>query len=110
MKKLSVIAFFTWMLAGCSKENNFSEEKVAPQPATVQYMGEPAADRLGWVLKMSNNSIEIPTNLPRDFQRDNLLVSVTFRRSGQTFPCRCLELKRMVDIISIEKIELRGNN
>ena len=76
----------------------------------VKYMGDPAADGLGWVLRMNDNSIESPTNIAGEFQRDELLVSVAFKRSSKTFPCRCDEPKYMVDIISIERIDLRGDN
>ena len=104
MKKLLFISFCTFIFSACSKENILAEEEQPAKQATIDYMGNPAADGLGWVLRFDDQSYEIPTNLTDDFESDELDVKVKYKRSAKTFPCRCLEPKPMVDIISIERI------
>lgn len=107
MKKLSIITFLVCILAGCTKEN-IGDQVIPAKQASIDYMGNPAADGLGWVLRFSDNSYEIPVNLSDDFKNDELPVKVAYKKSDKTFPCRCAEPKTMVDVISIERISTIG--
>ncbi|HEX8331920.1 MAG TPA: hypothetical protein VF622_04815 [Segetibacter sp.] len=109
MKALSIIFSCILIFTGCTKENLLEEQEVPAKQATIDYMGNPAADGLGWVLRFADQSYEIPTNLGENFQSDELNVKVAYKRSAKTFPCRCTEPKYMVDIISIERISETGD-
>jgi hypothetical protein len=104
MKALFIILSCIFIFTGCTKENLVAEQEVPAKEATIDYMGNPAADGLGWVLRFADQSYEIPTNLGESFQHDELKVKVAYNKSTKTFPCRCTEPKYMVDIISIERI------
>jgi hypothetical protein len=67
-------------------------------------MGNPASDGLGWVFRFADQSYEIPTNLGEEYQLDELNVKVAFKKTNQTFPCRCTQPRTMVEITSIERI------
>ena len=98
---LTVVAF-----AGCSKESKTVE---APGiRAMVTYAGNPAADGFGWVLQVTQDSTVIPSNLPEDYKRQDLVVNVAYKQSEKTFPCRCASPKYMVDIISISRVNTTG--
>ena len=109
MKALSIVLSCIFILTGCTKENLIEEQEVPAKQATIDYMGDPAADGLGWVLRFADKSYEIPTNLGESFQRDELDVKVAYKKSSKTFPCRCTEPKYMVDIISIERVSETGD-
>jgi hypothetical protein len=104
MKTLSIILALSLIFTGCTKENIVAEQEIPSKKATVDYMGNPAADGMGWVLRFADQSYEIPTNLTEEFQYDELDVEVVYKKSSKTFPCRCAEPKYMVDIISIKRI------
>jgi hypothetical protein len=104
MKTLSIILALSLVFTGCTKENLLEQQETPSKQATIDYMGNPAADGMGWVLRFADQSYEIPTNLTEEFQDDELNVKVAYKKSSRTFPCRCVEPKQMVDIISIERI------
>jgi hypothetical protein len=104
MKTLSLIASLIFIFTGCTKENIVEDQAIPAKKATIDYMGNPAADGFGWVLRMDDQSFEIPTNLAEEFKTDETDVKVVYKKSSRTFPCRCTQPKTMVDIISIERI------
>ena len=109
MKKLLFIPLCIFIFTGCTKENVLAEAEPEAKTATIDYMGNPAADGLGWVLRFSDQSYEIPSNLGKEFESDELDVKVSYKKSDRTFPCRCTEPKYMVDIISIGRITGTAN-
>jgi hypothetical protein len=109
MKALSIIILCSFIFTACTKESLLEEQEAPAKQATIDYMGNPAADGLGWVLRFPDKSYEIPTNLGENFQIDELDVKVVYKKSSRTFPCRCTEPKYMVDIISIERMSQTGD-
>lgn len=112
MKKLLLIAA-TWLtLSSCTKEASapLEDEKItntAPGQsaenvrATVKWTSDPAVDGLGWVLRLSTNHSEIPKNLPEAFKKDGTEVIVSYKVTGERFPCRCAEPRYYVEITAI---------
>jgi hypothetical protein len=110
MKNLLLIGAFLLILTGCTKQAVLPEEKQSSYIAgsanaedviaTVTYLGDPAADGLGWAL-MIEKEVEIPINLPDSYKKEGLNVRVSFRRTEQRVPCRCAEPKYYVEITSI---------
>jgi hypothetical protein len=124
MKKLILIAA-TWLtFSGCAKDalapaeaNQNSESAVAQRQAapttstiaTIKYYGDPAVDGLGWVLvvnednpEFSRERVEVPSNLPKEFFKEDGLVNVVYKSTDQRVACRCAQPKYMVEIISID--------
>lgn len=95
--------------ASCNK--SISKEPEEPGPkiagpfnAIVVWYGEPAADGLGWVLKLDSQKIEKPSNLPKEFEINGLKVNVTYEPSSEKFACFCVQgFINMVRITSISK-------
>lgn len=98
------VCLLIYLFTGCTKENHVAAQQVPAKQATIQYMGNPAADGFGWVLAFSDETFEIPANLPEAFKNIGLKVKVVYKKSSAIFPCRCTEPKYMVDIIAIERI------
>ncbi len=101
MKTIITLAFTVLLFAGCTKQND--TELNAAVGATVEFMGSPQQDGLGWVL-MIDGKVEIPTNLPEEFKVQSLAVLVVYKRADRTFPCRCITPPVMIDIISISRV------
>ena len=101
MKKLIVLLTAITCLAACSK-NDDDDNPIISAKATIDYLGDPALGSFGWTLR-TGNTFEVPTNLPDSLKQDELNVNVTYKKSDQFFPCRCVERKQMVDIISITR-------
>ena len=90
------VIFFTTVFS-CKKS-----EEAQCESGLVRWEGDPAADGLGWTLRVGNNNLEIPTNLPRAYMIDSLAVSVCFVPSSKKFSCECLAHLTMVEIVSIK--------
>ena len=104
--RLLVIALIV-LVASCKKSDCKEKPEVKvpdPSNATVMWYGAPAADGLGWVLKIDSQKIEKPSNLAKEFQVEGLKVMVTYEPSTEKFPCFCVQgFINMVRIISITK-------
>ncbi len=116
MKKLLLIVA-TWLtLSSCSKEATAPDTQDAANigakntqsadrmKATIRWAGDPALDGLGWVLRTSDEQVEIPKNLPDNYKQDGLQVIVSFKRTSERFPCRCSEPKYYVEITAISPL------
>ena len=101
MKQIIYLLVSLTLFASCSKDNNTVETPTVR--ATISYAGDPAADGLGWILKITEDSLEVPANLPNEFKRQDLAVDVAYSKTDKTFPCRCAAPRYMVQIISISK-------
>jgi hypothetical protein len=101
MKKILVALTTLAVATGCSKDNSIPSDAISAK-ATVDYMGDPAVDGLGWVLRI-DRSYEVPTNLPEEYKQDELDVNVVYTKSDQFAPCHCLNRKQMVNIITISR-------
>ncbi|PWT94814.1 MAG: hypothetical protein C5B52_19220 [Bacteroidetes bacterium] len=93
-----VFAVFFTTIFSCKK----SEQSECDQ-AMVRWEGDPAVDGLGWTLRLGNNKVEIPTNLPRVYMIDSLPVSVCFVPTSKQFQCECIAPYPMVEIVSIKR-------
>jgi hypothetical protein len=95
------------LVASCKKSDCKEEPEAkvpGPSNATVMWYGTPAADGLGWVLKIDSQKIEKPSNLAKEFQVEGLKVTVTYEPSTEKFPCFCVQgFINMVRITSITK-------
>ena len=79
-------------------------KEAGPFNAIVAWYGEPAADGLGWVLRIDSLRIEKPSNLATEFRVNGLKVNVTYEPTTEKFPCFCAQVFiNMVRITSISK-------
>ena len=79
-------------------------KEAGPFNAIVAWYGEPAADGLGWVLRIDSLRIEKPSNLATEFRVNGLKVNVTYEPTTEKFPCFCAQgFINMVRITSISK-------
>ena len=98
-----LVAFSTLLiLASCSKEHTSPEELITPTKATIDYMGDPALDGYGWVIRVDND-FEIPDNLSNEFKVDEMEINVVYKKTDKLYPCRCTNPKYMVNIVTISK-------
>jgi hypothetical protein len=103
MRILYIILLAT-LATSCEKVICREPEKNSQVNAMVMWAGHPAADGLGWVLRVENGKTEKPSNLPDAFKTDSLNVSVEFEKTNEKFPCFCVTGSiDMVRIISIRK-------
>ncbi len=75
------------------------------ETATVQYMGDPAADGLGWALLVQDSTtghIEIAKNLPESYKVNGMRVDICYERTGDLYFCFCAAPFKMINIISIK--------
>jgi hypothetical protein len=114
MKNILLIAA-TWLtLASCTKDTIAPETAniaavSAPEKsvegavsAVIEWTADPAVDGLGWVLRLEDNQVKIPKNLPENLREDGRAVVVAFRETKERFPCRCAEPVYYVEITHIE--------
>lgn len=107
MKRLLYLCGFILFLYACKKDQQFctTEESVCVD-ATVKWMGEPAADGLGWTLLKDStlNTYYIPINLPDNMKTDGLKVNACIIRTDQKFICgMCVSFPDMYHILSIRQ-------
>jgi hypothetical protein len=113
MKKLILIVA-TWLtLSSCTKEASAPETQETSNitalnaqsaenvKATIRWTSDPAVDGFGWVLRISEEQVEIPKNLPESYKQDGLQVIVSYKGTNERFPCRCAQPKFYVEITSI---------
>ena len=72
---------------------------------TIEYMGDPAADGLGWVLRTDAESPRyyVLRNLPSDFRVDDLQVTACIYNTGEKMTCYCAEQPDKYAVESIRK-------
>lgn len=103
MKKLLFITAVFCFVLSCKKEKQNAETFCFD--GIVRYLGEPAADGLGWVLKnegYESRQIYVPQNLSDNFKKDGLKVSVCLYKTDEKFSCFCtapVDVYRIVSII-----------
>lgn len=89
--KAMVFASCAALLFACQKKN----EATTCLDATVVWMGSPAADGLGWILKTNNDTAAsrfyVPVNLAAGYQKDGLPVRVCVEPTGEKVACFCAE-------------------
>ena len=103
MKSLFLFALTVALLAACSKQ---STEPEICFDGVVRWMGEPAADGLGWTIH-KDDSINyrpfIPRNLSDDFKLNNLKVHVCLYKTEEKFYCHCVQPLDKYHITSIQR-------
>lgn len=72
---------------------------------TIEYMGDPAADGLGWVLRTDAESTRyyVLGNLPGIFQVDDLEVNACIYNTGEKMTCFCAAPPDKYAVESIRK-------
>jgi hypothetical protein len=92
---LAILSF-----ASCSKERD-SE----CLDGVIEYMGDPAADGLGWVLRTNAESPRyyVLGNLPAPYQQDDLEVNACLYNTGQKMTCMCAAPPDKYAVVSIHK-------
>ncbi|HEY1115710.1 MAG TPA: hypothetical protein VGE66_19235 [Chitinophagaceae bacterium] len=100
MKYLPLLLLTTLAFTSCSKERD-SE----CLDGTIEYMGDPAADGLGWVLRTDgeNPRYFVLGNLPGNYQVDDLEVNACLYNTGQKMTCFCAEPPDKYAVTSIRK-------
>jgi len=81
MKQLFLIAItFILIISGCkSKEGLIIDgDCISCVDAKVRFLGDPALDGCGWVIKISSEN-HTPTNLPPEFTVDGLEVRIKYK-------------------------------
>lgn len=107
MKKtlLLIIPCFVLIIAACKKDN--ADNKKVTTAASVIYGGEPAADGVGWYIKLQDSSAVHPNNLPEAFTQTPTVrqsVKVTFEYTGEEYRTGMMVGSiPVVKIFSIEK-------
>ena len=95
---------FSCKKSDCKQPEQPEAKEAGTFNAVVAWYGEPAADGLGWVLRIDSQKIEKPSNLAKEFQINGLKVNVTYEPTTEKFPCFCVQgFISMVRITSISK-------
>lgn len=90
MKKtlLLFIPCLLLIFVACKKNNSNNDNKVTTV-ASLIYGGEPAADGVGWFIKLQDSSAVHPNNLPQEFQQTTSTVrqavKITFEYTGEKY-------------------------
>lgn len=102
MKYALFACVFSALLLSCKKEKQASEFCF---DGIVKWMGEPAADGLGWVLYKGDSlqgSPYIPQNLPDGFKVNDRKVSACVYQTEEKFSCFCIRPLNTYRITSIK--------
>jgi len=81
MKQLLLIGLtFILIISGCkSKEGLITEGSCdSCEDAIVRFLGDPALDGCGWVVKIASKN-HTPTNLPPEYTIDGLEVRIKYK-------------------------------
>ena len=118
MKNILLIVATCLVMGSCTKDTIAPETtNLAATPASseqgvegavravVEWTADPAVDGFGWVLRLRDNQMEIPRNLPDGFKKNGLPVRVVFEKTDERFPCRCVEPVYYVEITDIQPEE-----
>jgi len=103
MKALFIYLLSLIFLSGCNKEK---EEADMCFNGIVRWMGEPAADGLGWTIQKDDSITTqpfIPRNLSDEFKVNNLKVHVCMYKTDEKFYCHCVQPLDKYHITSIQK-------
>ncbi len=102
MKRFFVLAFTIVVLFACNKQ----KEETFCTTATVLFMGDPAADGLGWVLyaDSSRSLYYVPSNLPASFKKVGLGVNVCLYKTAEKINCFCAAPPNKYFITSIKPL------
>lgn len=104
MKKLiPLLLLMVCFAAACKKDTGTNS---ICDTATVRYMGDPAADGLGWTLLVgdsSNAHIEIAENLAEAYKTNGLVVDICYQKTENLYYCFCAQPYKMIHLITIKK-------
>ena len=105
MYRLLILTFLCCGLFACTKEK---EKNTFCINGTVEWMGSPAADGLGWVLKKDTDSTQlfqvyIPSNLSEGFQKHGLAIQACLYQTDEKAGCFCANQPYKYFITSIQK-------
>jgi hypothetical protein len=101
MKNILPLLICGFLFFSCSKQQDtFCID------ATVQWMGNPAADGLGWVLSEDRDSVPVyryyvPRNLAAAYQKNGLQVKVCMYKTSEKATCFCAAPPNKYHIVSI---------
>lgn len=86
MKYCLLLLLTALTLTSCTKEHD-SE----CYDGVIEYMGDPRADGLGWVLRTDAETARyyVLGNLPQDYQVNALEVNACIYNTGQKMTCMC---------------------
>ena len=104
MRSILLASVLALLLLACKKEK--AEEQDVCFDGVVRWMGEPAADGLGWVLYKDDTAYKqpyVPQNLPDDFKVANQKVSVCLSQTGEKFSCFCAVPLDVYHITTIQR-------
>ncbi len=102
MKRFFILVFFVTVLFACNKQ----KEETFCTEATVLFMGDPAADGLGWVLfaDSTRGLYYVPSNLPASFKKNGLVVNVCMYKTEEKVSCFCAAPPNKYFITSIKPL------
>ena len=103
MKTLFVLLLCGSLVAACTRDRVTETDCL---DSVVMWMGDPAADGLGWTLlkdSAGGMSVYIPRNLPDSLKIDGQPVHVCLFKTNENFYCECLAPMKKYHITSIRK-------
>jgi hypothetical protein len=100
MKYCLILLLTILTFSACTKERD-----AECLDGVIEYMGDPAADGLGWVLRTNTESTRyyVLGNLPADYQVDDLEVNACIYNTGSKLTCMCAEAPDKYAVSSIRK-------
>lgn len=101
MNRLLILLFLSFGFFACTKQ-----KEAFCVNATVEWMGNPAADGLGWVLKKDTDSVPqfqiyIPVNLSDAYKKQGMNVEACLYQTNEKATCFCASPPNMYFITSI---------
>lgn len=86
MKYYPILLLTILTFGSCTKERD-----AECMDGVIEYMGDPAADGLGWVLRTNAESPRyyVLGNLPGEYQQDDLEVNACLYNTGRKASCMC---------------------
>lgn len=103
MKQFFIITCASILLfSACKSKQNATDETKCDscKEAMVLFFGDTALDGCGWVVEVASE-IYMPKNLPSEFQKDSLPVSIKFQEQGRA---NCGLIKDKYPAMNIEEM------
>jgi hypothetical protein len=100
MKYCLILLLTILTFTSCTKERD--SECV---DGMIEYMGDPAADGLGWVLRTEAESPQyfVLDKLPAEYRVDDLRVTACIYNTGEKMTCFCASAPDKYAVSSIRK-------
>ncbi len=102
--KYAILSLLIFSVACMKNHSCISEPDVKSSNAKVYYSGPEAADGCGWVIEINSTSYRPTTELPTEFQVNELSVTVSYKLTNDNYPCfKSANGIKQIQITSIKK-------